>query len=80
MMGFWIAQEVAHWKESHDAGKLFRESKRIAGKVPRTLITDGLGSYAVAFKQEFASASPSAKHIREIQLDGVFHNNNHDRL
>lgn len=42
---FWIAQEVADSKTKHDARNLFRNGKRIAGKIPSTLITDNLHSY-----------------------------------
>ena len=71
---YWIAQEVANTKQDHDARGLFREGKKIAGKVPARLITDGLGSYANAYRDEFASAPfPKTEHIREIALDGVVH-------
>ena len=39
---FWIAQEVAETKEKHDARTLFFRAKRLMGKQPKTLITDGL--------------------------------------
>jgi transposase-like protein len=48
---FWIAQEVAETKEKHDASNLFRLGKEIAGKRPRTLITDGLPTYHDAYNQ-----------------------------
>ncbi len=69
---FWIAQEVAETKEKHDARRLFFRAKRLMGKTPKTLITDGLASYAVASEQVFEET----KHIRKITLDGKVHNNN----
>jgi len=69
---FWIAQEVAETKEKHDARALFFRAKRIMGKEPKVLVTDGLPSYAVACEQAF----PETKHIRKITLDGKVHNNN----
>ncbi|MGI0069607.1 MAG: IS6 family transposase [Nitrosopumilaceae archaeon] len=78
---YWIAQEVANTKQDHDARGLFREGKKIAGKVPARLITDGLGSYANAYRDEFATAPfPKTEHIREIALDGVIHNNKMERM
>lgn len=69
---FWIAQEVAETKEKHDARVLFFRAKRLMGKQPKTLITDGLPSYSVACEQVFEGT----KHIRKITLDGKVHNNN----
>ena len=69
---FWIAQEVAETKEKHDARTLFFRAKRLMGKQPKTLITDGLPSYSVACEQVF----DGTKHIRKITFDGKVHNNN----
>jgi putative transposase len=69
---FWIAQEVAETKEKHDARMLFYRAKRLMGKQPKTLITDGLPSYAVASEQVFEGT----QHIRKITLNGKCHNNN----
>jgi putative transposase len=69
---FWIAQEVAETKEKHDARMLFYRAKRVMGKEPKVLITDGLPSYAVACEQAF----PNTQHIRKITLNGKVHNNN----
>ena len=41
---FWIAQEVADTKYTHDARELLRLGRQIADKTPATLITDGLAS------------------------------------
>jgi transposase-like protein len=69
---FMIAQEVAETKEKHDARVLFFRAKRLMGKQPKTLITDGLPSYSVACEQVFDQAT----HIRKITLKGKVHNNN----
>jgi putative transposase len=69
---FLIAQEVAETKEKHDARTLFFNAKRLMGKQPKTLITDGLPSYAVACEQVF----DGTKHDRKITFDGKVHNNN----
>jgi transposase-like protein len=69
---FLIAQEVAETKEKHDARVLFFKAKRLMGKQPKTLITDGLPSYSLACEQVFEGT----KHIRKITLKGKVHNNN----
>jgi putative transposase len=73
---FLIAQEVAETKEKHDARVLFFRAKRLMGKQPKTLITDGLRSYSVACEQVF----DEAKHIRHIRLRGDKNNNKMERL
>lgn len=73
---FWIAQEVSNVKEGANASRLFMQSKRIAGKSPSTLITDALGSYAMAAKLDF----PQTIHVREIALSGRIHNNKMERM
>ena len=69
---FWIAQEVAETKEKHDARTLFMRAKYLTGKQPKTLITDGLPSYAKACEWAF----DGTQHIRKITLKGKQHNNN----
>ncbi|MFA5365699.1 MAG: IS6 family transposase [Candidatus Bathyarchaeia archaeon] len=69
---FWIAQEMAETKEKHDARTLFVRAKYLMGKQPKTLITDGLPSYAKACQWAF----DGTQHIRKITLKGKAHNNN----
>jgi transposase-like protein len=77
---YWIAQEVAHSKDKHDAKNLFNEGKVIAGKRPNVLITDGLQAYHTAFNQVFyTNISPQSKHINSIKLDGDMNNNKMER-
>jgi len=73
---FWIAQEVAETKDKHDARTLFIQAKKLMGKQPITLTTDGLPSYAVASSQIFKGTN----HIRQIQLKGQTHNNKMERM
>jgi putative transposase len=73
---FWIAQEVAETKEKHDARALFLEAKRLMQKQPKTIVTDGLPSYAVASQQVYKGT----KHIREIRFNGKAHNNKMERM
>jgi len=73
---YWIAQEVADRKHSHDCFNLFEQSKNLMGKQPRTIITDGLYSYAVAAEVVL----DEAKHIRHVRLQGDVHNNKMERM
>jgi transposase-like protein len=78
---FWIAQEVAESKQKHDARQLFQMGKKIAGKQPKTLITDGLHSYHLAYKKEFwTKTKPRTKHIRHITIRGDKNNNKMERF
>jgi len=56
---------------------LFHSAIRVTGKQPKTLITDGLRSYAVACDQVF---DDSVKHIRHITLKGDRNNTKMERL
>lgn len=79
---FWIAQEVADSKFTHDARHLFQLGKEKAGKKPLTLITDGLASYHDAYLKEFYTRARIGRtvHQREIALDGIIHNNKMERF
>ena len=78
---YWIAQEVAESKYKHDARKLFQMAKRVIGKKPETLITDGLKSYHQAYKKEFWTLrNPRTKHIMHIKIRGDKNNNKMERL
>lgn len=80
---YWIAQEVAQTKFTHDARHLFQMGKEITGKKPFTLITDGLQAYQDAFQKEFGVPSnrvTQPQHIREIQISGKVHNNKMERM
>ncbi len=78
---FWIAQEVAETKFKHDARKIFQLAKKVTGKKPMTIITDGLPAYHDAYKKEYwTQRNPRTKHIRHIKLKGDMNNNKMERL
>jgi putative transposase len=79
---FWIAQEVADTKDTHDARHLFQMAKDRAGKKPSILITDGLRSYRDAWMKEYQTKKQidSTVHIRQITLAGKHNNNKMERL
>ena len=79
---FWIAQEIAGSKYSHDARKLFQMGMKVTGKKPMTLITDGLPAYHDAYKKEFWTARKVTRteHIAHITLRGDHNNNKMERF
>jgi transposase-like protein len=79
---FWIAQEVANSKETHDARQLFRLAKEVAGKKPKTLITDGLRTYQESYTKEFWTRKREGRteHIRHIVFKGDHNNNKMERF
>lgn len=64
---YWLAQDLADRKEGHDATRLFADTLEQAGKIPDSVVTDGLNSYRKAAK----SVMPLTEHIREIHITGV---------
>ncbi|HUW47602.1 MAG TPA: DDE-type integrase/transposase/recombinase [Patescibacteria group bacterium] len=79
---FWIAQEVAETKYTHDARKLFQMSKQLMGKKPMTIITDGLPAYHDAYKKEFWTQKKETRteHVRHITIRGDHNNNKMERM
>jgi len=78
---FWIAQEIADSKYTHDARTLFQAGVKVAGKKPMTIITDGLPAYHEAYKNEFWTLKgPRTQHIRHITIRGDRNNNKMERM
>lgn len=79
---FWIAQEVADTKYTADVRPLFQLAKQIAGKQPRTLISDGAPNFHDAYLKEFRTMKIETRteHIRHIKLSGQRHNNKMERM
>jgi transposase-like protein len=78
---FWISQEVAETKYSHDARQLFQMGVKVTGKKPMTLITDGLPAYHDAYNKEFwTMKKPRTEHINAIKLSGDMNNNKMERF
>jgi len=78
---FWIAQEVAESKYKHDARSLFQLGKKLMGKKPMKIITDGLPAYHDAYKKEFRTLKyPRTEHVNAIKLRGNMNNNKMERF
>jgi transposase-like protein len=78
---YWIAQEVADSKFTHDARMLLKAGLKNAGKKPATLITDGLPAYHDAYLSELCSFEEGwSEHIHKIKLSGSHNNNKMERF
>lgn len=78
---FWIAQQVADKKNSSDIRPLFKEGKKIAGKKPNILISDGARNFHEAYTKEFwTNTKPRTEHIQHIRLQGDKNNNKMERM
>jgi transposase-like protein len=79
---FWIAQQVADTKYTADVTPLFKEGKRIAGKVPHTIVTDGAFNFESAFRSAYRRENEAlmVQHIRHVRMSGDKNNNRMKRL
>jgi len=79
---YWIAQEVADTKYTADVRPLFRLAKAVAGKTPRTLVSDGAANFHEAYLQEFYTMKRETRteHIRHVRLAGDWNNNKMERM
>jgi hypothetical protein len=79
---FLIAQQVANTKYTADVRPLFRAAKVIAGKSPKTLVSDGAANFHEAYNREFRTTrlETRTEHIRHIRLAGDFNNNKMERM
>ena len=50
---FLIAQQVANTKYTADVRPLFQLAKAVAGKTPKTLVSDGAANFHEAYLKEF---------------------------
>lgn len=79
---FWIAQEVADTKYSADVRPLFQLAKQVAGKAPKTLVSDGAANFREAYLKEFYTSrlDTRTEHIRHVRLQGDYNNNKMERM
>ncbi len=79
---FWIAQQVADTKATADIRTLFAEGRRVAGRNPRTLITDGAHNFQDACNKEFWTQRKETRtlHISKIRWKEGPTNNKMERL
>ncbi len=75
---YWIAKQVAEHKGKDDVAPMFKQAKKVAGKIPTTLISDKAANFHHAWKQQYRAKNFLHKktyHINEVAFDGIHHNN-----
>ena len=80
---FRIAQQVSDHKGTSDVRPMFKASIEIAGKKPKTLISDGANNFHDAYRKEMWDTYgevQSPQHVREIRMVGKVHNNKMERM
>ncbi|MEM3094883.1 MAG: DDE-type integrase/transposase/recombinase, partial [Nitrososphaera sp.] len=78
---FWLAQQVADTKYTHDVRPLFRKGSEFVGRKPATLISDGAQNFHEAYIKEYRTlAAPRTQHIQHIHMKGDKNNNKMERL
>jgi len=79
---FWIAKEVADTKYHADVHRLFKRGRKVAGKAPSKIITDGARNFTAGIESEFwrEKKALALVHDRDIRFSGEIHNNKMERL
>ena len=77
---FLIAQQVTNTKYTADVRPFLELGKAVAGKKPKTFITDGTANFHEAYLQEFWTRNRDTRteDIRHIRLAGDRDNNSMD--
>lgn len=67
---FLLVSEMSKRREAGDARRAFRLAKQRAGRRPEVIKTDGLLSYAEAYRKEFWTLrKPRTEHVRHIMFE-----------
>jgi transposase-like protein len=79
---FWIAQQVADTKYHADIHEMFHAGRKVAGKAPFHIITDGAMNFGAAINDEFwrEKKQLAITHERDIRFGGEIHNNKMERM
>lgn len=75
---YWIAKQVAEHKGKDDVAPMFKQAKKVAGKIPTTFISDKAANFHHAWKQQYHAKNflhKDTEHINEVVFDGIHHNN-----
>ena len=69
---------VAEHKGNGDVAPMFKQTKKVAGTVPKTRVSDGASNFSNAHKQQYAAKNflhKDSEHKRHIHLAGNMNNN-----
>ena len=75
---YWLAKMVAEHKGNDDVAPMFAKAKKVAGKIPEQLVSDGAANFGHAHKKQYAAKNPLHKestHERHIHMAGDMNNN-----
>ena len=75
---FWLAQMVADHKGNDDVAPMFAKAKKVAGKVPEILVSDGASNFHNAWKKQFKPKNflhKKTEHRKHIHMAGDTNNN-----
>ena len=75
---YWIARQVATHKRTDDVRPMFRTTRKVAGKTPSKLISDGALNFAEAHHDEYTPRNflwKDSVHESHIRMDGDTNNN-----
>jgi len=71
---FHLVSVISETRSKEDAQVPFKQSKKVAGKKPIVMVTDGLPSYKQAFNKEFYDHHQSCTHIADVALQESLNN------
>jgi transposase-like protein len=79
---FWIAKEVADTKYHANVHDLFKLGRKVTGKAPFHIITDGAPNFHSGIEAEFYREKKQLAlvHEQDIRFNGQIHNNKMERL
>ena len=75
---YWLAKMVAEHKGNDDVAPMFEKAKKVEGKVPAQLVSDGAANFHHAWKEQYAAKNflhKESEHIRHIHMAGDTNNN-----
>ena len=75
---YWLAKMVAEHKGNDDVAPMFEKAKKVAGKVPERLISDGAANFGHAHRKQYAPKNflhKDSEHVRHIHMAGDMNNN-----
>lgn len=75
---FWIAKMVATHKGNNDVAPMFKQAKKVVGKIPTTLVSDKAANFHHAWEAQYKARNflwKDTSHINEVAFDGICHNN-----
>jgi len=73
---------TVRWVQIPLVRPLFQPAKLVAGKIPKTLVSDGAANFHEAYTKEFHTMKLETRteHIRHIRFAGDFNNNKMERM